>query len=286
MLWIPLTEPHRLPAACGLYLIRHRESGLEYVGKSVNIRSRAYDHRRARTGVTYLYRAIRKHGVEAFDICVLALGTEAEMTQLEIDTIAARGTFNPAGYNQTRGGDGISGYRATPEHRAAISARQLGRAITEETKAKMRESRLINNPFRGRRHSPETLAKMSAALTGRPSVKSEEGMESFRAAMAKRRGKPGHKHTDEMRQHLSDVKKGVPRPDGFGDRYRGEKNPMFGKRSAFAKQVIAWVPNSLTPMTFDTAELAAIWAGCSAASMSAYCSGKQRAKSGILFAFA
>lgn len=285
--WIPLSEPHRLPAVCGLYLIRHRESGREYVGKSVNVRRRAREHRHARAGVTYLYRAIRKHGVEAFDICLLAIGTEEAMTQLEVETIAARGTFNPAGYNQTRGGDGVSGYRYTETQRAAVTARQLGRPVTEEAKAKMREARLANNPFKGQKHSPEALAKIAEASrrqAGKPRTEAQKAhMQRLSAAKI---GKPGPQMSAEAKQRLSAARKGVPRPAGFGDRYMGQKNPMYGKRSPNAKVVLAWLPGSLTPLTFETAAIAANWAGCSIASMSAYCAGRQRANSGVQFAFA
>lgn len=286
--WIPLNEPHRLPAVCGLYLIRHRESGREYVGKSVNVRSRAYDHRRARTGVTFLYRAIRKHGVGAFDICLLATGTEAEVTLLEVEVIAARGTFNPAGYNQTRGGDGVSGYRATAEHRAAIVARQTGRPVTEEAKAKMREARLAHNPFKGRKHTPETIERMREA-SRRQALKPRTEAQTA-AILAVNARKKGTSHSEETRAKISQKLRGGKKPVGFGvGVHLGEKNAMFGRKGSAhprAKQVLAWVPGSLTPMTFDTADAAAAWAGCSIGSMSCYCSGKQRANSGILFAHA
>lgn len=285
--WIPLAECRRLPAVCGLYIVRHTESGKEYVGKSVNVRHRAGDHRRAKTGATYLYRAVRKHGIGAFEICLHAVGTEEEVTVLEIAVIAARGTFNPAGYNQTCGGDGVSGYRATPEHRAAIVARQTGRPITEEAKAKMRAWALENNAFRGKKHTPETLVKMSEA-SKRQAIErpiSAEGRASIARANAR---KLGTKHSDHTKALISAKLKGGKKPEGFGvGLHTGEKNAMHGRKGAKhprAVQVLAWPPGSMTPLTFPTSDAAAAWAGCSITSMSSYCNGTQRAKSGAVFA--
>lgn len=283
--WIPLTEPHRLPAVCGLYIIRHRDSGKEYVGKSVNVRSRAHNHRRARAGVTYLYKAIRKHGVAAFDICLFATGTETEMTALEVEVIAARGTFNPAGYNQTRGGDGVSGYRATPEHRAAIVARQTGRPVTEEAKAKMREARLANNPFKGQKHTPETLERMSQALRqlgGKPRTAAQQAH-----IAALNESKRGTTHSEETRKLLSSCLRGKKKPEGFGvGLHTGEKNGMYGIRGSKhprARLVLVWLPESMTPISFDTVNEAAEWAGCNPASISDWCYGRYKPKNGFVW---
>lgn len=284
--WVPLAEPHRLPAVCGLYLIRHKQSGKEYVGKSVNVRRRAGDHYRARTGVTYLYRAIRKHGLDAFEVCLFATGTEEEMTALEIEVIAARGTFNPAGYNQTRGGDGVSGYRATPEHRAAIVARQTGRPNPPEAIEKMRAWALENNPFRGKKHSPEALEKIAEAGRKRAGIAlTGAALEAILAVNARKRGTT---HSEDTRDLISRKLKGKKKPEGFGVGVLvGEKNGMHGKRGSKhprARPVLVWVPGSLTPMTFDSVTEAAAWAGCTSASICDWCAGRHTASNNFAWA--
>ena len=52
-------------------------------------------------------------------------------------------------------------YERTPEHRAKISACQVGKKQTAETRAK------ISAALTGRKASPETLARMSASRTGK-----------------------------------------------------------------------------------------------------------------------
>ena len=90
-----------------VYLLTNRANGKRYVGKSkLTLDERLYHHRRkARTKVnTYLYRAMRKYGVDEFDAIVLeeVEGDGALLNDRERHWIAS---LRPE-YNMTAGGDG------------------------------------------------------------------------------------------------------------------------------------------------------------------------------------
>lgn len=86
----------------GIYIIRHRESGKAYVGRSVDIRRRWGDHRLAaeRGERKYpLYAALSKYGCEAFEWKVIAKVPERLHVSMEECFIKAFGTMAPNGYN-------------------------------------------------------------------------------------------------------------------------------------------------------------------------------------------
>lgn len=134
---------------------------------------------------TYLARAIRKYGAEAFTLTVLRqVKSWDELKQLEMNAIAMYNTLKPHGYNLTKGGDGNYGYVPTPEHKQKLSqywldfyanggvSPTLGVKRTEETKAKIRENTrkqfaLTGNPMQGKKHSEETRKLISERLKGK-----------------------------------------------------------------------------------------------------------------------
>lgn len=127
----------------------------------------------------------------------------------------------------------------TDRTKAAISASNLGRTRSEDTrkkignavKATFTEERRQNlsekmkgsgNPFYGRSHSVEAADKVRAANTGK--IPSEESRKKMSVS---RTGKKNHfygkTHSNESRQKLSDNHKG---------KQVGELNPMYGKPSS------------------------------------------------------
>jgi len=75
----------------------------------------------------------------------------------------------------------------SPEFAAAITARQTGRLLKEETKEKIRAARALQEPtfgMLGKSHSDDTKAKMSAAHKGKK--KSPETIERMKIAARKR----------------------------------------------------------------------------------------------------
>lgn len=228
--------------------------------------------------------AMRKHGLEAFEVALLVAAPEGQLNALEIAAIAERGTYGVGGYNASRGGDGVTGLQWTEEMRAAQSARVRGVPLAPETKEKMRLSALANNPFKGRKHSaetkakiakatkrlktgvrlaPEHTAKMSAALRGRrPSVMSPEGRERMIAA------------------HRGKSKPGSSQPR--------EQNAMYGRKAELApasKPIAVWLPESMVPLIFVSATEAAKHFKVTVSSVADWCRGRYRPKNNCVFAY-
>lgn len=86
----------------GIYCIRHKESGREYIGRSVDIHNRWALHKRQterRCTRAPLHRALRKYGYNAFDWIVLVKAPARVHVALEAQFIMDRGSMVPAGYN-------------------------------------------------------------------------------------------------------------------------------------------------------------------------------------------
>ncbi len=150
-----------------IYLITNKESGKKYVGKTVQpLEIRWGGHvgsaRRGDNGML-VCRAIKKHGVEAFEHAVLEECAEAQLGEREKHWIAELKTHvSQGGYNLTLGGDGgLPGYKFSDESREKIRQKALGRKHTPETKAKMRAAKL------GKKQKPEHVAKRVAAHLGK-----------------------------------------------------------------------------------------------------------------------
>lgn len=149
-----------------VYVITNKQNGKKYVGKTVQpLEVRWYGHvssaRRGDNGML-VCRAIKKHGVEAFDHVVLEECDEASLGDREKHWIAELKTHvSQGGYNLTLGGDGgLPGFEFSEASREKIRQRALGRKATPEAKVKMRLAKL------GKKQRPEDVAKRAAANTG------------------------------------------------------------------------------------------------------------------------
>lgn len=172
-----------------IYLLRHRASGKEYIGKTVkSLRMRLYGHKsRAMAGADYpISRAIREHGVEVFDMVLLATAeSHDELWRLEQHYIEERQTLVPNGFNLVRGGKGNYGWTPSEATRRRISEAMIGRVGWNK----------------GLAMSEEVRRAMSLTRKGKPQT----------AAQKEARGKA---MTDEVRAKISASKTGVPLPDG------------------------------------------------------------------------
>ena len=111
-----------------VYTITNTANGKVYVGKSVMPSTRWTQHKvDARTGENPLYRAMRKHGVGAFEFAVVEeCRSEAESYDAEQRWIARlNSTTDGAGYNLTAGGKGT--VRPSQETRSRMSAAKKGK---------------------------------------------------------------------------------------------------------------------------------------------------------------
>lgn len=139
---------------CGIYLIAHIESGLKYVGQSVNMKSRWNQHSRGAKN-TKLGCSILKHGWASFTCEILELCDKTQLNQAEQRWITHHNCVSPNGFNLTTGGSVQSEY--SEETRTKISLANSRRVVSDETRAKL-ASRVI---------TAETRAKISASHTGK-----------------------------------------------------------------------------------------------------------------------
>lgn len=129
-----------------VYLATNTLNNKCYVGitaKELLTRVEAHCKRASLRSDTALHRAIRKHGIEAFEWKELVFSEDLSVLKnLEKVLIRELGTRSPDGYNLTDGGDGL--LNPTDETRSKIGAAQRGRkrpARTDEYRQKLRQAR-------------------------------------------------------------------------------------------------------------------------------------------------
>jgi group I intron endonuclease len=198
-----------------VYQATNLSNGKVYVGQttdSLQVRIR----RHLSYGSQHFPRALRKYGLNSFRFTIIdTASTQEELDAKERDWIAKLNCQHPLGYNLTAGGGGASGWKASDETKAKISAAKIGKTpMTQEGKMRLAEyrrthpasletrhklsaaltgrvfsathrqrlseSHLGHQQFLGRKHTPETIAKMRAAQKGR--VISPEHREKLRIA--------------------------------------------------------------------------------------------------------
>lgn len=136
----------------GIYKYQNKLNGKVYIGQSIDIERRQYNHKssayneKANDYNSQFHQAIRKYGLENFDFEIIAELTPEEYTrqtlnQLEIFFIKYYDSFKN-GYNATEGGDDVFGNNIYP-------GEKNGRAkLNEEDVRYIRECYNAHIPFR------------------------------------------------------------------------------------------------------------------------------------------
>lgn len=135
----------------GIYGAMHRETGRWYVGRAVHVVSRWAQHKRlaSRGSAIPFHAAIRELGEGSFIWMVLQPCSAVEAVALEKEWIAKLAAY-PGGFNSTAGGELTPGdYEAVRQKMAAAWKKRTDRS------------------FLGRKHSPETIAKIKEAAKRR-----------------------------------------------------------------------------------------------------------------------
>jgi group I intron endonuclease len=177
-----------------IYLIRNLVDGKGYVGQTVMTIARRWSGHKsdARRNDTFLYQAMRKHGIENFSITEVVSCDPSLLNDLERHYIKFYGTYFSTGhgYNLTEGGDNppiAKGLKRTAETRARMSEAAKNRPpVSAEDRKKRSETakrighmpprsaienaRLVNT---GRPRSANVTAAVIAALTGTKKSKEE-----------------------------------------------------------------------------------------------------------------
>ena len=191
-----------------IYVIENKVTGAAYVGKANDVKKRWSKHRYAASlGVEgYLYRAIRKYGIENFDIHV---ADEAEdeayvLNVLEPEWISYLQEMKIELYNLTEGGDGIPGFKHTEEAKRKIGLKNSEKRCSEETKEKLHK---VNT---GKTTSEETRKKLSEVLKGKK--KPPRSKEHCEKIAASKRGRIQSPEERERRSHAMKASDNVGHP--------------------------------------------------------------------------
>lgn len=181
----------------GIYTITSRKTSKVYVGSSVGTATRWRIHQRdLRNGGhtnLHLQRHVDKHGLE--DLVFEVVRVEPNPTRrLGYEELLIAGLFGPACFNQATSAKApMTGRKHSPETLAKMSATAKGRPFSEAASA----GALAANT--GRVYTPEQRAKMSAALKGK-------GLGRHHTAEAKAKmstGRKGKTHTPETKAKMS-----------------------------------------------------------------------------------
>ncbi|MBE3094213.1 MAG: hypothetical protein IMZ52_04210, partial [Actinobacteria bacterium] len=205
----------------GIYCIERIETGQRYIGKGKNLIQEMW---RGHAGCTYIYRAIKKHGDDAFIRYVVEYCEIGELDYWEKYYIREWNTKVPNGYNLTDGGEGTLGYNHTEKSKKQMSFAKKGKLHSEERK-KARRLKMAGRkgPTYGKPMLEKTKKLLSTARKGKPISENHKNAISvgLRAMYAKSPKKRGMKHRDESKKRISNATK-------------GENNPRFGTKLSTA----------------------------------------------------
>jgi len=148
-----------------IYRIRNIRDGKRYVGKTTKTMEcrRAVQIAHAKAGKKgYLFSAIRKYGVDAFEWEVLFYDIDDDiLSRLERLCIKMLKTKAPNGYNLSDGGDGCSGFVRSKEWREKVSKALMGHPVSDKTR------KAVGEATKRRVITKKTREKISQANKGR-----------------------------------------------------------------------------------------------------------------------
>ena len=178
------------------YIYQHRKADTNeifYVGKGKGTRLNQSKGRNQ-----YWHCVVAKHGFVAEYIAQNLDEELAFLAEMEaIDVYRRRGIQL---VNHTDGGEGVSGYKHTEEHKSKLKGNNRGsltwgmtfkgKKHTEESRQKMSHSQVGNKNKLGKKVSEESKQKMSQAKSGKPvfakRVLTDDEVHEIRAALGYR----------------------------------------------------------------------------------------------------
>lgn len=170
-----------------IYLAINKENGMKYVGKTIHTLEQ-----RIKGGwqKSYFGRTVLKYGIELFEFIVIDTASSyEELNEKEMFWIDEHDCLSPNGYNLTLGGDGSRGCFPGKETREKI--------------------RLAGT---GRKHKPETIAKMSESAKGRkkPYLAERNKSEAMKIIAKRPRSEETKKKMAESRKAFWEKRKQDP----------------------------------------------------------------------------
>ena len=178
-----------LAPTSGVYVIRNRLNGKQYIGSSIHIRKRIWKHQsELRTGKhpsPHLLHAYNKYGLEAFEFRALVYCEPWELLRYEQGMIDR---LKPE-YNTCPTAGNLLGAKLTEEHKEHIRQSHYGIRPSQETLEK------LSKAHKGNIQSKETRRKRSEAQKGKP----RPWMVEIRT---------GKKHSEETKRKISEALRG------------------------------------------------------------------------------
>lgn len=189
----------------GVYKITCIANGKIYVGSAVDLRKRWIQHKIDLRGQyhanSFLQRAFNKYGETDFIFEILELVIPLSLLDREQYWLDELNSYDRAvGFNLAINATSpMKGRKATPETRAKMSAAHKGIKIPSEQIAKIAASN------RGQKRTPETCANISAAGKGRKM--------SLEAIAKSATSRTGLKRSLEANKKTGDALRGKPKSD-------------------------------------------------------------------------
>lgn len=191
-----------------IYRITNLINGKIYIGQTICLSKRWYDHRRTsrasvkRQAISF---AIAKYGESNFifePICACLSYEEAD--RVEIDMIATyNSTDRSIGYNIHKGGKGVANHN--PHRRATPGSFKKGHPPYKGCFVKG-QAATTGSFQKGHMHSDETKKKISITLAGRPGRKISD-WEKERISKANKGNQHGRRYTFELAQQIREDRK-------------------------------------------------------------------------------
>src|SRR5580698_3490717 len=144
-----------------LYKITNNKNGLIYIGQAINIRRRWAEYKRAAAmdnPPQEISRAMKQDGIDNFSIeWIATCVSKQDANSIETSLVAQYKSNNKVfGYNRTPGGDNKS--EEWKQHMSNVMSGEHNPRFGKIS------------AFRGKKHTTEARAKMSAATKGKPSI--------------------------------------------------------------------------------------------------------------------
>ncbi|MCK5613827.1 GIY-YIG nuclease family protein, partial [Candidatus Pacearchaeota archaeon] len=194
----------------GIYLIKSKQNGKEYVGSAVNIAKRQYEHLRTLRNGNHknilLQNHFNKHG-EVLEFSTLEFCETSRLIEREQYYIDS---MNPI-FNIARIAGSNLGRVASKETLEKMRIARTGIKLTEEHKKK------ISKANTGKKRSKETKSRIAEIRTG--TKRSEATKQKLKESWAARKDGPGW---EKIRKKMSDSSKALNRC--------GANHPMYGRK--------------------------------------------------------
>lgn len=213
-----------------IYKATSKTSGKSYIGQTNStIHQRFYNKIRGHVPVAldgsnlHFHRAIRKYGIDDFEITILETVDTDKLNEREKYWIAYYDTFNN-GYNMTTGGDGSPG---------RVLSEETKQTIRDNTKEAMHRPEVHEkqiNSLKEAMKRPEVRAKISKSNKG-PKPNRRLTPEQKAARRQRMLEKGTLYHTEEAKRKISEASRNMSQEtrDKISNALKGRKSPFKGK---------------------------------------------------------